>query len=285
MTIRGVVLDFDGTFTDVDAEGRPFVAAYRRFVDDLTGRDLTTLWDAEEAEVAAHPTRYGWLYEGKVVAPGNADPYIRTTTTAQRVFDTLGILKDGAHRFAMMQLLYKEAYAHTHAVFKPEAREVLDAITATGLPVYVVTNATPEVVKDKIDALGLAQRDRVSIHGDAKKYVICGLGEPDARFDALPETMAVDGLTERRVYLKRGKYYRALRDIWTQLGVQPSELILAGDIWELDLSLPAALGFRVQLVSRPDTPPHERAAVAALGERGGVSDSLQAVIDRVRAAR
>lgn len=280
MAIRGVVLDFDGTFTDVEAEGRPFVAAYRRFVDDLAGRPLAELWAKEEAEVAAHPTRYGWLFDGKVVAPGNADPYIRTTTTAQRVFDALGMLKDGSHRYAIMQLLYKEAYAHTHAVFKPEAREVLDAITASGLPVFVVTNATPEVVKEKIDALGLKARDAVSIHGDAKKYVISGLGAPDAVFDGLPETVQVEGL-ERPVYVKRGKYYSALRSIWTQLGVAPSELLLAGDIWELDLSLPAALGFSVQLVSRPDTPPHEIAAVNALGARGGVSLSLRAILDRI----
>lgn len=282
MTIRGVVLDFDGTFTDVEAEGRPFVAAYRRFVDDLAGRDLAELWAREEAEVAAHPTRYGWLFDGKVVAPGNADPYIRTTTTAQRVFDVLGLLREPAHRYAIMQLLYKEAYAHTHAVFKPEAREVLDAIIATGLPVFVVTNATPEVVREKIDVLGLADKSRVSIHGDAKKYVISGVGEADALFDGLPETIRVSGLDERPVYVKRGKYYRALRDIWTRLGVSPNELLLAGDIWELDLSLPAELGFEVQLVSRPDTPPHEIAAVRALGARGGVSESLRAVLERVR---
>lgn len=282
MAIRCVVLDFDGTFTDVDEEARPFVAAYRAFLADLVGADISAEWARHEADVAANPTKYGWLNDGKIVAPGNADPYIRASTVTQKIFDERGLLTSGEHRNPVMQTLYKQAYGHTHAAFKPEAKEVLDALGDTGLPICVVTNATPEVVKDKLDALGLKHRHALEVFGDAKKYVIAGLDGPDPIFDALPESIRVDGLDTRPIYLKRGMYYRVLRSIWTKHGIAPSEMLMAGDIWELDLSLPAALGFSVQLVSRAGTTPqHELDAVQKLGSKGGVAESLRAILARL----
>ncbi len=40
MAIRCVVLDFDGTFTDVAAEGAPFVLHFRRRLSEVLGCDM-----------------------------------------------------------------------------------------------------------------------------------------------------------------------------------------------------------------------------------------------------
>jgi hypothetical protein len=42
-----------------------------------------------------------------------------------------------------------------------------------------------------------------------------------------------------------------------------SELVVIGDIFELDLAMPLALGARVGLVTSPRTPAYERAYVTA----------------------
>ena len=57
---------------------------------------------------------------------------------------------------------------------------------------------------------------------------------------------------------------------------------MAGDIFELDLALPAALGAHVQLVARDNVLPYEVNAVKALGPRGGVDKSLRALLPRLR---
>jgi len=281
LAIRCVVLDFDGTFTDVEAEAADFEATFRAEVAAVVGQDVTAAWREERAELAAHPERYGWVNGGVVVAPANADPYIRTTSTAQRVFERFGVLQDVATRSEAMQGFYRKAYQHTKTAFRPEAREVLEALLSSGLPVTIVTNATPEVVERKLSELNPKGRERLSVRGEAKKFVLAPPAEPDARFQALPETARLPGLP-RPIYLRRGPYYEALRSIWQRTDTSPEETLLCGDIYELDLSMPEALGVQVHLVEGPGVAPWEKAAIQQLGPRGGFSADLRAVPRRVR---
>jgi hypothetical protein len=52
--------------------------------------------------------------------------------------------------------------------------------------------------------------------------------------------------------------------------------VVIGDIFELDLAMPLALGARIGLVSSAQTPPYERAFVAA-HPRGRVIDDLREI--------
>jgi hypothetical protein len=54
------------------------------------------------------------------------------------------------------------------------------------------------------------------------------------------------------------------------------QLVVIGDIFELDLALPLALGARVGLVASAHTPPYERAFVSA-HPRGRVLEDLAAI--------
>jgi hypothetical protein len=56
--------------------------------------------------------------------------------------------------------------------------------------------------------------------------------------------------------------------------------LVVGDVFELDLALPSALGAHVHLVTREHTPPHEVAIVQRL-ERSGISGGLKEVLARV----
>jgi hypothetical protein len=57
---------------------------------------------------------------------------------------------------------------------------------------------------------------------------------------------------------------------------------VAGDIYELDLALPAVLGAHVQLVARDNVLPYELKAMELLGPRGGADRSLRAILPRLQ---
>lgn len=277
--IRCVVLDFDGTFTDVHEEAREFPRAYREDVCDIAGRDVEEAWSEAERTIAADPDRYGWDVDGKLVAPANADPYIHSTAVATLVFKRLGILSSARLRTDIVQVLYKKAYEQTRTAFRPHAREVIEKLMGTGMPIVIVTNAHTEMVQKKLTDLGVPLDRRPQVHGEARKFIAGALPHPEPTFDALPETTRVEGLG-RPVYVRRAYYYQALRKIWdAHPGTGPQSTLVAGDIFELDLALPAQLGASVHLMLRPGTNPWEREAVRALGPRGGQSDDLRAILE------
>jgi phosphoglycolate phosphatase-like HAD superfamily hydrolase len=280
MAIGCVVLDFDGTFTDVAAEGEPFVRHFRQRFGERVGAEVAAQWDAMEAEVVSSTEEYGWEVGGRVVAPAIADPYLLSNFVARRLCDRFGLMKDVASRAQVLDELYREAYAQAGIAFKPEAKEVLEALAATGLPVVFVTNAHTRSAEAKLDSLGLRGRERLRVSGDARKFLIEPAGGADPAFEALPDTVQAPGL-RRPIYLRRGRYFDALRRVWQDTGTTPAQTLVCGDIYELDLAMPAALGASVQFVSRPNTLDYERRAIEALGPRGGMDPSLRAILPRL----
>ena len=91
----------------------------------------------------------------------------------------------------------------------------------------------------------------------------------------------LEGLSARPLYLRRGKYFEVLRAIWEKTGATPSSTLVCGDLYELDLAMPALLGAHVQLVMREDTPEYERNALAALGDRARAGPALSELLQRL----
>lgn len=281
MSTKCIILDFDGTFTDVEREAAPFVDAFRAAVFDLLGRELPAEWAEHAARITENPGRYGWVHEGRIVAPASADPYIHTTTTAHLMFDAAGVLKDGKTRAAILQALYHHAYENTLTAFRPRAKEVLEALSESGIPTFVVTNARTDAAQKKLRTLGPAGLDRIEVHGDARKFVV---GEPettDERFSHVPEQVSLPGL-ERPVYPRRGRYYDALAAIMRRVGAAPEEVLVCGDIYELDLSLPLELGMQVHMVTGPKAPAeHEIAWLERFGGRASHANDLDVILKRI----
>lgn len=269
-----VVLDFDGTFTRVDDEAVPFLESYQAGLGALLDIPITSEWERARALIEADPDRYGWQHEGRIVAPSHADPYILATTIAQLLLqDHRGEVTPG-----VTESLFRESYAKAGTVFRHDAREVVASVLARDVPVFVVTNSHTDDVRRKIERLGI-EPDRLAIHGDARKWMIVEPEETDPRFEALPAELRVEGLG-RPMHLRRGRYYEVLRLLWSQSGASPETTLVCGDIYELDLALPARLGARVHMVGRPSTPTYEREAVRAAGgsfstELGGLLAVLE----------
>ncbi len=275
-----VILDFDGTFTDVEKEAGPFFAAYKADARARLGLDdIEEAWERCQATVAADPAHYGWSYAGHVVAPGNADPYLRATVILNMILDERGLLSDPEERRKLLQRLYHANYPKADTVFRPDAKQVVEALLASRVPTVIVTNSETAAVEAKLDLLQPVGREHLRVCGDAKKYIVSELDEPDPRFDALPAQVTVEGL-RRPVLVRRGHYYLQLRALWNELDVAPDKTLVVGDILELDLVLPGKLGSHVHLVLKDMTEAYERLAVDRCG-RGAFSDGLEGVLVRV----
>jgi len=250
-----LVLDFDGTMTDAEVEGGPFTAGYLEDLAALVGRRAD---DPELAAIVAgvrdriaHDPEASFVWQGHAVAPSRVDPYLRIVPIAEAIFDAFGAFPRAVDRGALLgRVLYKYNYAKTLIAPRPGARELLAALAGTDT--WVVTNSHTEHVAAKVDAIdagtGALAWLRGRIHGNASKFEI------DDAWTGAPAELSLPGL-RRPVLLRRRKYHAVLAEL---LAGRPfAELTVVGDIFELDLAMPLAMGARVGLVAGPHTPPHE----------------------------
>ncbi len=261
-----LVLDFDGTMTDAEAEGRPFRDGYLEDLAALTGRpagdpEITAIADEVEAELMRAPASHPFLWMGRAVAPATVDPYLRMVPIAHRILDRFDALPGATDRGRLLgSVLYKYNYAKTlgHPVFRAGAGEVLRALAGTDT--WIVTNSDTHAVAGKVSALdretsGVAWLTS-RVRGYARKFDV------DDAWTGVDAELAVPGL-DRPVLLRRRMYHDILRAIVDAAGATFADLVVIGDIFELDLAMPLSLGARVGLVTSDRTPPYERAFVEA----------------------
>lgn len=274
-----LVLDFDGTVTDAEAEGRPFRDGYLEDVALLCGLDandpvIAQIADEVEAELLQAPAANPFLWLGRAVAPATVDPYLRMVPVAHRILDRYGALRDPQDRSRLLgSVLYKYNYAKTlgHPVFRRGAGEMLQALDGTRT--WIVTNSDTHAVASKIAALdreapGVAWLTS-RVRGFARKFDV------DDTWTGVPAELAMPGL-DRRVLLRRRPYHAILSEVLAEANATFEELVVVGDIFELDLALPLALGARVGLVASPQTPAYERAFVTA-HPRAKLLDDLEEI--------
>jgi hypothetical protein len=259
-----LVLDFDGTMTDAEAEGRPFRDGYLDDLAVLVGKpagdpDILGIAAEVEAELAAAPEAHPFLWMGRAVAPATVDPYLRMVPIAHRILDRYGAIPSAADRGRLLgSVLYKYNYAKTlgHPVFRPGAGDVLRQLAGT--QTWIVTNSDTHAVAGKVaaldhDAPGVAWLTS-RVRGFARKFDV------DDDWTGAPAELAMPGLS-RPVLLRRRAYHDILKTILDDAGATFSDLVVVGDIFELDLAMPLSLGARVGLTVSPHTPGYERAFV------------------------
>ena len=257
-----LILDFDGTMTDAEAEGAPYRVGYLEDLALLADRPLdeVTAWAEEfSSEVNQNPQEYGWKFGGQIVAPAGVDPYLRVMPIARMILDRANAFTNSDERDRILdRILYKYNYKKTVTAFRDGAKEFLLAChPGSGLTTYIVTNSHTEPVQGKVEQLGALpdgsnQLDWLipRVHGSAKKYII------DQDFNDAPAHLNLPGL-ERPILLRRKDYYEVLDALRSKVGVQWSDVIVLGDIFELDLCLPFQLGARVGLMKTEFSPKYE----------------------------
>ena len=109
-----LILDFDGTMTDAEAEGAPYRVGYLEDLALLADRPLDEVqsWAAEFSDkVNQNPQEYGWKFGGQIVAPACVDPYLRVMPIARMILDRASAFQDIDQRDRILdRILYKYNY-------------------------------------------------------------------------------------------------------------------------------------------------------------------------------
>lgn len=282
---RVLILDFDGTLTDAEAEGLPYRDGYLEDVALLADVSIQQVneWATEmDIQLQARPGDFGWRFNDKIVAPACVDPYLRMMPIARMVFDNVGAFPNPKERDRILdRILYKYNYQKTNTVFRPGAAEFfrrLRELESGENPLYtiVVTNSHTVPVQNKIRLLGdrnnidfdwLIQR----VVGSARKYVI------DDSVTTLPESLRIPNL-DRPIYIRRSQYHIILSKILADYDSNWTDTTVLGDIFELDLSLPLALGSSVGLMVNPFSPQYEVDYLSG-HHRGAVHTNLASALE------
>ena len=256
-----LVLDFDGTMTDAEQEGAAFVAGYLDDLCTLVGRpaadpEVLAIADTTAQAITTHPADYPFFWMGRAVAPATVDPYLRMVPIAAAIFDHFGAFTNANDRGRLLgAILYKYNYAKTQPHFRAGAGELLSALASQQHAVWIVTNSDTEAVAKKVELLAQQFPAVASlstrVRGFARKFDI------DDNWAGVPAELTLPGLS-RPVLLRRHTYYDILATLLEVESAAFSDLVVVGDIFELDLAMPLTAGARVGLVHSTHTPGYER---------------------------
>ncbi len=266
------MLDFDGTLTDSHKEADGFSARYLSGLAKAVGMsegELSAVWESTHEMILSAPERFGWEPRGRIIAPAASDPFILAGVVAARSLDALGLLKDRSERNRVLDSIFHSNYALNKTIFREGAADFLRKLMELS-GACIVSGSPKADVERKLSALRLPAGPQV--FGSAQK------DELDDSWEAVPES--VDAGLGRPVFLRRRKYWDILESVLMARGLEPSEALVAGNIYELDLSLPRFMGMRIALLKTESTSAPEMEA-ASEGGRGFVSGGLYDCLGKI----
>jgi len=288
LKITDVVLDFDGTCTQIPKIWRDYLAIYRQGLDDAKFGITDDDWEQAQTTVRRHSPKAGWTLGGCSAAPAAADPYILADESARL------ILRQRDDHKTVASTVNFQAYAAAPAPWRDEALEVFSRLIQRGIRLHFVSNSSTVIIEQRLKELLGDESRNIQVQSDAGKFRVCELNW-DARsalpanardkFDALPVAWGDSDNSKsigRPVYLRRGAYFEAIHRV---LGGDLSRLrstVFCGDIWEMDLAMPCALGACIHLVERAspfDTYDYERRAVQESSSQGLISFDLWGLLN------
>ena len=259
MTKPKLILDFDGTLTDVDKNFHIYEARFAEvFSEDrgISRQEISALLEDAKNKIKSDPLR-GWEKNGVIVAPAIVDPFVFNAVAYQDICQNMGVepeVRDG-----LLQQCYREAYKILPTTFREGIESFFSEVEERYDP-FVVTNSDPNHVARELESIGLKD---VRVIGDAKKFLV------DQNWNEVPVSMQPQGFP-RAVMLRKAHYARALANI----GAQPQDTTVMGDIYELDLALPDYLRMKTVLMVKDCTPDYEIAHVSK-NPRGQIVRNLQ----------
>src|SRR6516164_1595667 len=288
--VAHIILDFDGTCTQIPPIFEAYLDLYRKGLSKSGLTVTPSEWRDAQEMVRQHSPKAGWTAAECPSAPAAADPYILADEAAKLIF---------RRRRAMTSVsltVHKQAYDAALAPWREEALDTFSRLLEHGVQLHLVSNSGTDFITGRLRDLFDDKnplRAKISVQSDAGKFRICELNWDDQdalsaearrRFQALPVAYGETPLTEteRPIYLRRGAYFEAInRALACDLDAL-TNTVFCGDIWEMDLAMPYALGANVHLLDRAapfETYRYERQALVAYGDRGKTSADLSGLLD------
>ncbi|MBU0756429.1 MAG: HAD hydrolase-like protein [Nanoarchaeota archaeon] len=292
MSITHIILDFDGTLTNVFEELKDYDNDYTVTLAELLDADVEILWEIYQEtkmEVINDPSK-GWSYNGQIVCHANADPYMPVNTVFPEVlqilrdgeYDSLGDrlsafykelnfdakVFEGKTNEDILEKAYQKSKKKTGIIYREGLETFLQKLTAK-YSVAIVTSSGESDVKDIVEKLGY--KGIIEVVGDAYKHD----NNPD--FTEVEAEHRIEGLP-RPVLLRREKYFDKLKELETEKGFRPENTAVIGDIYELDLALPEHLGYTAIQLRTEGTPEYE-AQYHAAAKNTHLFDNYSQILD------
>jgi hypothetical protein len=264
-----VVSDFDGHMTDDEAGIQPFRERHLELFSartEVSASEVEPIFTVAEEEVDKDPT-HGLEDKGKIMSPIGV--YSKITRATEVVLDQLGRLKDPEERKTFLDKLYHDSYPSARTVFRPYAADYLRRLSEVAR-VIIVTSSKADAVLKRLKLLEGAPQ--VPVVGNArKKEYEEGLSVPQ-------KEILIPGF--RAIQTRRGAYYKVLKEIGA-LNTDRKRVTVAGDNFELDLSLPFVLGMKVALLDKGDPRKRYEAAFLSKQQNAIVGTTLEELTDKI----
>ncbi|HUB61246.1 MAG TPA: hypothetical protein VL978_11110 [Puia sp.] len=290
--ITDLILDFDGTCTQIPLVYEAFLEAYRKGINAVLtpGQQISQqLWAEGMTEVRAHSPAAGWTTDFTPSAPAAADPYILSFETARYLFRS----QSPQITTPIPLAAFVAAYAANPAPWRVETLEVIKELHKKGIAIYFVSNSSTQTITQRFQDLwgGTPRPDTIQVQGNAAKFEITEpdwdtlAGVPPKLTGLLDKVPAVqpDINIGRPLYLRRGNFFNVIAGIFSKNPDRFATSLFCGDVWELDLALPAAMGANIHLVERAkpfDTYDYEKALTHKAG--GKVSPDLTGLLEWIK---
>lgn len=270
MGLELVILDFDGTLTDIEKEAVTFVEGYKGDVTRVLGiskLELEIEWAAAQSRIQQNLSRYGMVIDGRIVAPAYGDPILMAETIVGILLDNRSLHTDERDRIRLLQQLYQDNYARMLTFFREDTDEFLTTLKSQ-FNIVIVTNSNSDKVSRKLQ--NLPNHANIPIYGNAQKYWI------NPNWTAVPESVKRPSF-DRPLYLRRQQYWNVLQGIMKKRKLMPRQVLVLGDIYEMDLLLPEHIGVKIVYLAKQSSPRFEIQAIP-LPPSGYVAYSLEDVL-------
>ena len=220
-----VVLDFDGTCTQIPPIFEAYLDLYREGLND-SGLNVTlSEWRDAQEIVCRHSPKAGWTLAGCPSAPAAGDPYVLADEAARLILRRRGATTP----VPIPPTVHAQAYDEALAPWREEAFDTFSRLVEHGVQLHFVSNTGTKFINRRLRDL-FGDRNplpaKISVQSGAGKFRICELSWDDQaavsaeaarRFQTLPVAYGEKPFpeTERPIYLRRGAYSRRSTGFWT----------------------------------------------------------------------
>ncbi len=285
--ITDIVLDFDGTCTDIPAINEAFLDEYGLIFDKTVEPVSKSEWKSAQDEVMNYSPLAGWMISGCPSAPAACDPYILAFEAASL------ILRKRISTNTLPSTLHHEANDKHPAPWRDDAADVINKILEKNIALHFISNSSTKKINERLIVLfgeGNPILKKISVQSGAAKFKITELPweEQDSypkelteRFRKLSASITSKDL-DRPIYLRRSYYFDAIAQVFKNDLNKVFSSVFCGDIWEMDHAMPYELGANIHLIEREspyNTYEYERKMVQSYGSRGKISKELSGVLD------
>lgn len=252
-----MIFDFDGTLSE--ATKNSHLRMRRSFIANLAARlgldarHVSRLYARQLRHIKKNHHLYGLPSSDGRLACGISDELILLSAVGRSLTEIKPADITEQQWHAMIQEAYGISYGELKLRFKRDARSIIPKLPREKC--WVVTNSPNDKVRARIRTMAKDEETRAwlanQVTGNAEKYLIT-----DNAPTVVPEKTRLPGL-DRDVHLRRGKYYDIVNELRIMRGASWEEVVVIGDIAELDLVMFAHLNAKVVLVKGRHTLKHE----------------------------